>query len=165
MSIEIFKIETIELPDKRIMEIYPLDTDDMDLLLEFMELSKKADMLKLKEAKKRKRTSAAEQKEVTDSLKFTFNDLVPIADKIIDKGTRIQGEFTEVPLTEIIDGEEVISTTKQPVPFPKEYRNISNRIQLTKKIFDISMGDINSVVEDPNFQAPANKLNEWFGLG
>jgi len=160
MAIEIFKIETIELPDKRIMEIYPLDTDDMDLLLEFMELSKKADMLKLKEAKKRKKTSAAEQKEVTDSLKFTFKDLVPIADKIIDKGTRIQGEFETVTTTEIVNGEEVEVDVKQPVPFPNEYRNISNRIQLTKKIFDISMGDINSVVEDPNFQAPANKLNE-----
>jgi hypothetical protein len=134
--IEIFEIETFELPDKTVYEIHPLQTEDMDLLLEFMDLSKKVDLLKVKEDKAR--AKPGNNKEVTESLKFTFNELNPIADKIIDKGTQKQG-------------------TEEPSPLPKVYRNISNRIQLTKKIIEVSMGDIEAVGDSPLPPQPVPK--------
>jgi hypothetical protein len=179
----LYKIEEFTLPDKdkTIVEIVPIVTDDMDLLLQFMELAKKADRLKLKETKTRKKTGDISDKEVTESIKFTFTKLNPVADKIIDKGTRIKDKFNlvpiverkdgievdgiiyndvEVPILELVDGIPTPKMRKETIPLPAEYRNIANRIQLTQKIVEISMGDVSGVVEGKKPLEPVAISNE-----
>jgi len=184
MPIEIYKIEEFELPDKNktIIQIIPLGTEDMDLILEFMDLAKKVDLQELKESKKRaKKADPSELKEVTGSLRMAFEDLTPIADKIIDRGTRLKDRFNtiplfeekenveydgitydkiKIPLMEIIDGKPVQQMGEVPIPFPKEYRTLANRIELTKKIVEISMGDVSEVVDSPLLQKPVTKQKE-----
>ena len=180
MTIEIYAIEEFELPDefKSIVEIVPIRTEDMDLLLEFMKLAKKVDKLKLKELKSRKKAGTLTDKQVTDSMELTFKDLNPIADKLIDKATRLKDRYDEVkvtkiepefefegeiyhdveiPVMEYKNGKVQQKMQKVPIPFPLEYRTLANRIELTNKIIKISTGDVQGLADSPLLQEPQNK--------
>jgi hypothetical protein len=180
MTIEIYKIEEFELPDEfnTIVEIIPIRTEDMDLLLEFMKLAKKVDKLKLKETKARKKKGELTDKQITESIEMTFQDLNPVADKLIDKGTRLRDRYDEVPVTKIVPEMEVDGVIykdvevpvnefvdgivrpkmkKVPIPFPLEYRTLANRLELTKKILAVSTGNIEEVDDSPLLPKPQSK--------
>lgn len=182
MAIEIFEIETFELPDKNktVIEIIPIPTEDMDSVLQFMDLAHTAEKLKIKEEKARKTKKGTEDLN-NPSIKFTFEKLAPAADKVIDKGTRIQGKTEEVglfetkhdveidgivyadievPIMELRDGKAIQKTIQKPIPFPDEYRTIANRLEVSMKILNISMGDTNALGDNPLLQKLADKSKE-----
>jgi hypothetical protein len=163
------------------VEIVPIRTEDMDILLEFMQLAKKVDKLKLKELKSRKKAKKITDKEVTESMELTFHDLNPVADKLIDKGTRLKDRYDEVPVVKIVpefefegeiyhdveipvmeykNGKVQQKMQKVPIPFPLEYRTLANRIELTEKIIKISSGNVEEVDDSPLLQEALNKLKE-----
>jgi hypothetical protein len=181
MTIDVYEIEEFELPDGNIVEIIPIRTEDMDLLLKFMDLAKKVDKLKLVETKSRKKAGELNDKQVTKSMEMAFNDLSPIADKLIDKATRLKGKWDEVKVTKIEPEYEVEGTIyhdveipvmefkegkiqqkvkKVPIPLPEEYRTLSNRIELTQKIIKVSTGDVDSVADSPLLPNQLTKSQE-----
>ena len=184
MAIEIFEIETFELPDKNktVIEIIPIPTEDMDSVLQFMDLAHTADKLKIKEEKAKERKPDKGKGDLKDpAVKFTFEKLAPAADKVIDKGTRIQGKTEEVglfetkhdveidgivyadievPIMELRDGKAIQKTIQKPIPFPDEYRTIANRLEVSMKILNISMGDTNALGDNPLLQKLADKSKE-----
>jgi hypothetical protein len=127
--IEIFEIETFETPEGT-YEIIPLPTEDIDLLLEFIDIqSKQGTPPKMP---KKGKTPIADTKSIT----FALKELTPIADKIVDKGTQKQD-------------------TTPSTPLPMKYRNIQNRIELCMAIIKVTMGTPEEGVDAPLPVTPA----------
>ena len=96
MTIEIYAIEEFELPDefKSIVEIVPIRTEDMDLLLEFMKLAKKVDKYKHQESCKGKTQKQPKQPKIPKIKAIEpveeIEDIEDIEDEILAAPPTIQ---------------------------------------------------------------------------
>ena len=117
------KLEIIKTPDKEEYEVRPLATEDVKLLLDFIEAEKGLNKLKVKSKKAREKSKEAkESTEVDEVTRFSLETLIPIADKVINKSIFKVGSEKDV--------------------LPMKYRNLKNRITLAYKIVGVTTGDI-----------------------
>ena len=86
VMIELFEPETFKLPDGTVYEIIPLATEDVDLLLDFIDTQSK------------RKTPKGKKEDTKLNVEFTLKELTPIADKIVDKGTIQQNGTDPLPM-------------------------------------------------------------------